>query len=66
VAGDAVADSTKARKADEESFLENRRKGVIEIGCLGKSPQFFGDLGSLGRDPEEVRKYAKPIIDALP
>jgi hypothetical protein len=63
MAGDAVADGTKARKIDEKSLLENRMQRVIQIGSLGKSPQFFGDLGSLGREPEEVRKHTKPFID---
>jgi hypothetical protein len=63
VAGDAVADSAKARKIDEKSFFENRWQGVIKIGGLSKSPQSFGDLRSLGRKSEEVRKHAKPLID---
>jgi hypothetical protein len=50
---------------DEEPFFEYRGQGVIEIGRLGKSPQFFGDLWSLGRKPEEVRKRSKPLVYAL-
>jgi hypothetical protein len=63
VAGDAVADCTKARKIDEEPFLKNRGEGIIEIGCLSKSPKFFGYLGSFGCDPEEVWKHATALID---
>src|SRR5271168_3876092 len=59
VASDAVADCTKARKKDEKPFLKNRGERVVEIGCLGKPPQFFGDLGSLRRELEKVRKHAK-------
>jgi hypothetical protein len=48
---------------DEESLFKNGWERIIEIGRLGKSSKFFGDLGSLRRKPEKIRKYAEPVID---
>jgi hypothetical protein len=62
VARDAIADSAETRQVDEKSFLENRGQGIVEVGCLGKPPQFFSDLGSFGGEAEEVREDAEAIL----
>jgi hypothetical protein len=66
VTGDAIADSAETRQVDEKSFLENRGQGIVKVGCLGKPPQFFSDLGSFGSKPKEVREDAEAFLYSFP
>jgi hypothetical protein len=52
--GNAVADGAKARQVDEKTLFKNSRQRIVEVGCLRESPQFLTDLGSLGREAEEI------------
>jgi hypothetical protein len=44
---------------DEKAFLEDRRKRIIEVSGLGKTPQVFGDLGC---QAEKVGKDAASLF----
>jgi len=63
--GNAIADGTKAREINEETFLKERWQGTVEVGGLGKSPQFLSDLRSFGREAEKIRKHSKSFADAI-
>jgi hypothetical protein len=63
VAGNAIPDCTKAREMDEKPLLKHRWQWVVEVCSLGESPHFLGDLWSLGREAEKIRKYTKPLCN---
>jgi hypothetical protein len=65
VASNAVADGAEAREVDEKTLLKNGGQRIIEVGSLRKSPQFLGDLGSLGCEAEEIGKNSESLLYAI-
>jgi hypothetical protein len=57
----AVADGAKARQVDEKTLLKNGGQRIVEVGSLGESPQFLGDLGSLRCEAEKIGKNSEPL-----
>jgi hypothetical protein len=48
---------------DEQSFLEERRQRAVDIGGLGKPPQFLDETRGRGRRREEARHDAEAAGD---
>jgi len=65
VTSNAVADGAKARQVNEKTLFEDGRQGIIEVGSLGKSPQFLNDFRSLRRKTEEIGNNPEPLLYAI-
>jgi hypothetical protein len=65
VTSNAVADGTETRQVNKKTLLENGGQKIIEVGSFCESPQFLGDLGSLGCEAEEIRKNAESLLYAI-
>jgi hypothetical protein len=65
VTSNAIADGAEAGEVNEKTLLENGGQRIIEVGRLRKSPQFLGDLGSLGCEAEEIGKNPESFLYAL-
>jgi len=63
MAGYAVAYLAKAGEIDKQSFLEERRHGVIQIAGLREIPEFLDNFRRIWRRREEVREQAKSGVD---
>src|ERR1700687_6476705 len=65
VTDNAIADCAEARQMDEETFLKKGWQRIVEVGGLGKFPQFLSDLGSLGREAQKIWQHSASLGDAL-
>jgi len=65
VTSNAIADGAEPGEVDEKTLLKNGGQRIIEVGSLRESPQFLGDLGSLGCEAEEIGKNPESFLYAL-
>ena len=63
VSGDAIAHLAEPREVDKKSFLEEGRKGGVQIGRLREPPQFVDHERSIRSGAEKVWHQAKARRD---
>jgi hypothetical protein len=66
VADDAVADFAESGEMNEEPLLEQRRQRAVQVGRLGKLPEFLDQPRRGIGGTEEIGEDAEAILDFAP